>query len=51
MNRYKIRIFAEGKELYFENEDKDIKVEINEELMTRYLNLKNQLYGNCKTII
>ena len=32
MNKYEIRIFAEGKKIYFENEDMDIKVEIDEEL-------------------
>ena len=32
MNKYEVRIFAEGKKIYFENEDMDIKVDINEEL-------------------
>ncbi len=32
MNKHEIRIIAEGKKVYFENEDMDIKVEIDEEL-------------------
>lgn len=40
MNKYEIRIFAEGKKLYFENEDMDIKVVIMKNLTMRYLNFK-----------
>ena len=32
MNKYEIRIFAEDNKLYFQNEDMDIRVNINEEL-------------------
>ena len=32
MNKYEIRIFAEDNKIYFENEDMDIKVDIDEEL-------------------
>jgi len=32
MKKYEIRIFAEGNKLYFQNEDMDIRVNINEEL-------------------
>ena len=31
MNKYEIVIFAVGKDVYFENEDMDIRVVLNEE--------------------
>ncbi|MEJ2614980.1 MAG: hypothetical protein P8Z35_08480 [Ignavibacteriaceae bacterium] len=32
MNKHEIRIFTEGDEIFFENEDKDVKINITESL-------------------
>ena len=39
--KHEIRIIAENKKLYFQNDDMDIKVEINEELNNEIL----EIYG------